>query len=117
MLKERGKMQVALDKDGTYAGFQRALEQILRNDTIKGLLVLWPCHPRFNNPRRNGGAETLSELLKIDPKVKAVVSSGYSNDPVMSNYEDYGFCGVVPKPYTKDQLAEVLNQFFPEKDQ
>ena len=68
-------------------------------------------------PGGMGGAETISELLKINPKVKAVVSSGYSNDPVMSNFGDYGFCGVVPKPYTKDQLAEVLNQFFPEKDQ
>jgi len=57
-----------------------------------------------------GGVKTISELLKIDPQVKAIVSSGYSNDPIMSNYEDYGFCGVVPKPYTKNQLAMVLNK-------
>ncbi len=60
-------------------------------------------------PGGMGGARTIQELLKIDPKVKAVVSSGYSNDPIMANHEDYGFCGVVPKPYTSGQLAEVLN--------
>lgn len=61
-------------------------------------------------PGGMGGAKTLPELLKINPGVKAVVSSGYSNDPIMANYEDYGFCGVVPKPYTKAQLAEALNK-------
>ncbi len=63
-------------------------------------------------PGGMGGAKTISELLKIDPKVKAVVSSGYSNDPIMANYQDYGFCGVVPKPYTKDQVAELLNKIL-----
>jgi len=56
-----------------------------------------------------GGAATISELKKIDPNVKAIVSSGYSNDPIMSHYQEYGFVGVIPKPYTKNQVAEVLN--------
>ena len=63
-------------------------------------------------PGGMGGAKTIPELLKIDPKVKAVVSSGYSTDPIMANYEDYGFCGVMEKPYTKAQLAELLNRIF-----
>ncbi len=63
-----------------------------------------------------GGQETIKELLKIDPNVKAVVSSGYSNDPVMSNFKDHGFCGVIPKPYTKDLLAEILNKIFDKND-
>ncbi|MCP3926885.1 MAG: PAS domain S-box protein [Desulfobacterales bacterium] len=63
-------------------------------------------------PGGMGGLKTIIELLKIDPNVKAVVSSGYSNDQIMANYEDYGFCGIVPKPYTKGQLAEVLNRIL-----
>jgi len=57
-----------------------------------------------------GGTKTIIELLKIDPKMKAVVSSGYSNDPIMANFEDYGFCGVVPKPYTKGSIHDFLQQ-------
>ena len=59
-----------------------------------------------------GGAETMPELLKTDPDVKAVVSSGYSNDPVMANYRDYGFTGIIPKPYTKSQMADILNEIL-----
>ncbi|MDM8515526.1 ATP-binding protein [Desulfobacterales bacterium HSG16] len=63
-------------------------------------------------PGGMGGLKTIIELLKIDPDVKAVVSSGYSNDPIMANYEDYGFFGVAPKPYTKAELSKVLNKIF-----
>ncbi|MBF0449603.1 MAG: PAS domain-containing protein [Candidatus Magnetomorum sp.] len=66
-------------------------------------------------PGGMGGAQTITKLLTIDPKVKAIVSSGYSNDPIMSNYQDYGFCGVVPKPYTRNQLAGVLSKILSEK--
>jgi len=64
-------------------------------------------------PGGMGGAKTIRELLKIDQAVKAVVSSGYSNDPVMANFSEYGFSGVVPKPYTKDQLTEVIISLCP----
>jgi len=63
-------------------------------------------------PGGMGGEKTIVELLKIDSNVKALVSSGYSISNIMANFEDYGFCGVVPKPYTKMQLAEVLNNVF-----
>ncbi|MDM8550966.1 PAS domain-containing protein [Desulfobacterales bacterium HSG2] len=66
-------------------------------------------------PGGMGGQETLKRLLQMDPDVKAIVSSGYSNDPVMSDYKDHGFCGVIPKPYSQDLVAEVLNKIFSEK--
>ncbi len=61
-------------------------------------------------PGGKGGRETINELLKIDPKCKAIVSSGYSNDPIMADYLQYGFCGVVSKPYKINELAEAINR-------
>jgi CheY-like chemotaxis protein len=57
-----------------------------------------------------GGRETLMRLLEIDPQVKAVVCSGYSSDPVMSNYQDYGFKAVLLKPYRIEELVKVLER-------
>lgn len=59
-----------------------------------------------------GGQETIKELSKIDPNVKAIVSSGYSQDPVMANFRDFGFCGVIAKPYTVEEMGEKLIQVF-----
>jgi two-component system, cell cycle sensor histidine kinase and response regulator CckA len=63
-------------------------------------------------PGAMGGKEAIGKLCEIDKNVKAVVSSGYSIDPVMSNYEEYGFCGVVEKPYNLQKLGETLNQIL-----
>jgi|GEM_PF-1067299 len=56
-----------------------------------------------------GGEETMAELLKVNPDVVAVVSSGYADDPVISSFRDFGFRAVLPKPYVLDQLAGVLS--------
>ncbi len=61
-------------------------------------------------PGGMGGKEAIKELLQIDPKIKAIVSSGYYNDPVMSNYKEYGFSGIVAKPYKIDELSETLKK-------
>jgi CheY-like chemotaxis protein len=55
-----------------------------------------------------GGREAIDELRRIDPGVKAIVSSGYSNDPVLANYRAYGFRGMVAKPYKIDDFTRVL---------
>ncbi len=61
-------------------------------------------------PGGMGGKETMEELLKIDPNLIAIVSSGYSNDPVMGKYEEFGFKGVIMKPYDIAEMAEVLSE-------
>lgn len=61
-------------------------------------------------PGGMGGQEAIAHLRDFDPKVKAIVSSGYANDPIMSDYERYGFVGVVSKPYKIDELNEVLQR-------
>jgi nitrogen-specific signal transduction histidine kinase/CheY-like chemotaxis protein len=55
-----------------------------------------------------GGKEAITKLLEIDPKVKAIVSSGYSDDTIMANYRNYGFCGIITKPYEIADLNELL---------
>jgi two-component system cell cycle sensor histidine kinase/response regulator CckA len=55
-----------------------------------------------------GGREAMERLRAIDPAVKAIVSSGYSNDPVLADPEAYGFCGMVTKPFTVEQLDAAI---------
>jgi len=63
----------------------------------------------YTIPGGMGGLETLHRLRAIDPQVKALISSGYANNPVMADWAYYGFRGVVAKPYTMAQLQETLH--------
>jgi PAS domain S-box-containing protein len=59
-----------------------------------------------------GGLETLQKLTDIDPDVKAVVSSGYSDDAALSNYREQGFKAFLKKPYNMEELQNTLNALF-----
>jgi PAS domain S-box-containing protein len=61
-------------------------------------------------PGGMGGKETIRRLQELDPAVKAIVSSGYSNDPVMAEYEKHGFGGVVVKPFGIKEVSEALKR-------
>lgn len=61
-------------------------------------------------PGGMGGKEALIKLRGIDPGAKAIVSSGYSNDPIMANFSNYGFNSVVSKPYTIKTLSEIVHK-------
>jgi len=56
------------------------------------------------------GEETIRNLIEIDPEVKAIASSGYSNDPIIVNFREYGFSGVITKPYKVRELSKVLRK-------
>ena len=62
-----------------------------------------------------GGKETLEKLKQIDPDVKALLSSGYSNDPIIADYKKYGFAGVVQKPYRIEVLHKTIYSLIAEK--
>jgi len=59
-----------------------------------------------------GGKEAIKKLLEIDPDAKVVVSSGYANDPIMSDYKDYGFKAVITKPYSVRRMEETLSDIL-----
>ncbi len=61
-------------------------------------------------PEGMGGKEAIRRLREMDPHVKAIVSSGYSYDPVMASFREYGFSGVIPKPYVMEDLGRVLEE-------
>jgi sensor domain CHASE-containing protein/nitrogen-specific signal transduction histidine kinase len=61
-------------------------------------------------PGGMGGREAMAKLLEIDPQVKGIVSSGYSNDQILARYREYGFCGVMAKPYKVAEFAEILHK-------
>ncbi|EFK05316.1 PAS domain S-box protein, partial [delta proteobacterium NaphS2] len=100
MLKKLG-YEVKLTKDGSeaLASYEDALnekkgfEAVLLDLTVPGGM---------------GGKETIRKLKKMDPNVKAIVSSGYSHDAIMKEYAKFGFRGVLPKPFDMKQLKKAL---------
>ncbi len=59
-------------------------------------------------PGGMGGKEAAREILAIDPDACLIVSSGYSNDPIMSDYSSYGFAGAIAKPYGASEFEQLL---------
>ena len=59
-----------------------------------------------------GGKETIQKLVAIDPAVRGIVSSGYANDPGVTNYREYGFCAVVAKPYRIKEISDQLERLL-----
>jgi two-component system cell cycle sensor histidine kinase/response regulator CckA len=87
-----GAETIALYQDAARSG--RPFDAVIMDLTIPGGM---------------GGKETIRQLLSIDPQITAIVSSGYSNDPIMSDFEKYGFRGVATKPYRIEKLSWVLH--------
>ncbi len=102
MLKSLG-YEVELASDGTEAiqMYQSALEARTPFDVVIMDLTI---------PGGTGGREAIQKLRSIDPDVKAIVSSGYSNDPVMADFREYGFRGVIIKPYRIEGFSRTLQE-------
>jgi CheY-like chemotaxis protein len=63
-------------------------------------------------PDEMGGKEVMEKLLEINPKVKAIISSGYVNESAMPNFKDYGFMAMVSKPYDIRKMLEALHDIL-----
>lgn len=64
-------------------------------------------------PGGMGGSEAAQHILAINPNARLIVSSGYSSDPVMAEYSKFGFCAVLKKPYSEEELSCVLKSVVP----
>jgi PAS domain S-box-containing protein len=100
MLKYLGhEMEFAKDGDEAIELYKRAKDSGWAFDSVILDLTI---------PGGMGGRQAIEKLLEIDPEVKAIVSSGYSDDPVVKNYKKYGFCGILSKPYEIEELKDVI---------
>jgi len=86
-----GAEAIALYEESRAAG--RRFDAVLLDVTVTGGM---------------GGVEAAAKLKEIDPAARLVVSSGYSDSPVLSEFAKYGFDAVIPKPWTASQLSEVI---------
>ncbi len=102
LLKRIGFLVEATPDGGTAVeAYRRAMAEGRRFDLVIMDLTV---------PGGMGGLECMRELQRIDPSVRAIVSSGYSSDQVMSDHRAYGFAGMIPKPYRITDFAKVIRQ-------
>jgi PAS domain S-box-containing protein len=100
MLVQLGyEVQLAKDGDEAIETYAKALEKgVLFDAVILDLTI----------PGGTGGDEAILKLLEIDPNVKGILSSGYADNNVMNDFREFGFKGVISKPFNFDELASVI---------
>lgn len=97
------KVVLAEDGEEAIACYRQGLEGGERIDLVIMDLTI---------PGGMGGKEAVQEILKIDAAAKVVVSSGYSNDPAMANFKEYGFTAAMVKPFQLKDLSRVLEELI-----
>ncbi|MCA9420017.1 MAG: response regulator, partial [Nitrospira sp.] len=64
-------------------------------------------------PGGMGGKQAIQHLKNLDPHMKAIITSGYSDDPIMCDFQQHGFQGILVKPYKIFDLAKILESMCP----
>ena len=104
-----GELLRALGHEADFADGRRGGDRALRGGAGGGP-ALRRGHPRPDHPRRHGRrGDRCAGCWQIDPGVKAVVSSGYSDDDVVANYREHGFRAFLKKPYNLEELSRALD--------
>ncbi len=99
--------QAVTARDGAEA-VERYRELRQNGETIDAVIM------DLTIPGGMGGKDAVQAILEIDPEAKAIASSGYSSDPIMSHYREYGFCGAISKPFRIETLAQLLSEVIAE---
>jgi PAS domain S-box-containing protein len=99
------EVDFAVDGDEAVGKYKSAMQQGDPFDVVVMDLII---------PGGKGGKQAVRDLLRIDPQAKVIVSSGYSRDPIMSRYREHGFVGVAAKPYSMEELSELLSRVMDE---
>ncbi len=94
------EVSFAEDGEACIEQYKQALREGKRFDVVVMDLTI---------PGGMGGMEAMARLRELDMFVKAVVSSGYSNDPVMSDHKKFGFAAMISKPYRIEELSRVIH--------
>jgi CheY-like chemotaxis protein len=106
MLKSLGyEAQFAVDGHEALAKYKTSLEEGVPFDVVIMDLTI---------PGGMGGKEAIQGLLDLDPKARAIVSSGYSDDPLIADYRNYGFKGALAKPYRLRELSSMMRRVLEE---
>ncbi|MFC1718608.1 ATP-binding protein [Candidatus Poribacteria bacterium] len=119
IMDDEAALREAMTRIGTFLGYRvvgaadgiEALEQYksaMKSDPFDLVIM------DLTIPGSMGGKEAIQKLREMDPNAKAIVSSGYSNDPVMADFKKYGFSGVIAKPYKMQELSIELNRVITE---
>ncbi|MFP4364360.1 MAG: response regulator, partial [Spirochaetia bacterium] len=104
MLERLGyTVDLAFDGNEALNKYRKAIETDEKYDLVIMDLTI---------PGGMGGKEAIHLFHEIDPGVRAIVSSGYSNDPIMASCKDYGFCGVISKPFRLKDLSRVCKKIL-----
>jgi two-component system, cell cycle sensor histidine kinase and response regulator CckA len=107
MLKIKGyEVDTAADGKEALAKYEKAFRQGRKFDVVIMDLTI---------PGGMGGKESIKKLKKIDRDARVIASSGYANDPIMANYAKYGFSAVVAKPYSTEEMQQVLYKLLAKK--
>ncbi|RLA03264.1 MAG: hybrid sensor histidine kinase/response regulator, partial [Gammaproteobacteria bacterium] len=93
----------AVDGEQAIQLYQQSLDQQQPYDAVIMDLTI---------PGGMGGKDAVQEVLKIDSNAKCIVSSGYADDPIIANFQQYGFKGVVSKPFAVKDLTELLDKII-----
>jgi PAS domain S-box-containing protein len=102
MLQHLGyRVKTVSDGAGAVAAYRQGLAE---GDPFAAVIV------DLTIPAGMGGKEAGQHLLEMDPLARVIVSSGYASDPIMSDYDKYGFKGAIPKPYNLFELSKALRE-------